>query len=77
MPALVGVYRGRIMSSSDPMASGRVQVTIPAVSGSNAVWAPVCSPFGAPLSVPRIGATAWVAFENGDASHPVVLGTSP
>lgn len=76
MAAFSGVYRAQIVSTSDPTAAGRVQVMIPAIAGANSVWAPVCGPFGTATGSPRIGATVWIAFENGDATRPVVMGTS-
>ena len=77
MATLNGVYRGSITNTSDPTAARRVQVLIPSIAGATSVWAPVCAPFGAAAGTPRLGATVWVAFENGDAARPVVLGTSP
>ncbi|UPY35908.1 phage baseplate assembly protein V [Sediminicoccus sp. KRV36] len=78
MPAqFFGVYRGRIVNTQDPTASGRVQVTVPAIAAVNALWAPVAGPFAPVRAAPQIGATVWVAFEAGDKDHPVVLGTSP
>ncbi|WP_431284675.1 phage baseplate assembly protein V [Humitalea sp. 24SJ18S-53] len=77
MARYYGVYRARIVGTSDPTAAGRVQVMIPAIAGAASVWAPVCAPFGAVTGSPRIGAGVWVMFESGDATSPVVLGTSP
>ena len=69
-----GVYRGMIVNTADPEGSGRVQVRVPSVLMAT-VWAPVCTAFGAPPNaVPSIASTVLVAFEGGDAQHPVVLG---
>ncbi|HWA63136.1 MAG TPA: phage baseplate assembly protein V [Caulobacteraceae bacterium] len=70
-----GVYRGVIVNTADPDAAGRVQVRIPGVLMTTA-WAPVCMAFGAPPNAaPTIGGSVMVAFEAGDAQHPVVLGS--
>jgi hypothetical protein len=71
-----GVYRARITNTMDPTGGGRVQVTIPAVTDGNSVWAPVVNGIGHAVAGHLIGANVWVAFEAGDPSYPVVLGTS-
>lgn len=76
MPSYVGVYRATIVSTSDPTAGGRMQVSIPALPGSFSVWAPVCGSFVAVSTPARVGAGVWVAFEAGDAARPVVMGTA-
>jgi uncharacterized protein involved in type VI secretion and phage assembly len=68
------IYRGTITSAGDPMNSGRVKVSVPAVTGGNSQWAPVCMPFGATGSAARAGDKVIVAFESGDPSYPIVLG---
>ena len=74
MPAsLGGVYRGIVISSQDPMASGRSQVSIPKL-GIESIWAPVCRPGGAIGSPLSVGAQVIVAFEGGSSAHPVILG---
>ncbi len=76
MPAYVGVYRGTIVSTSDPLANGRMQVMIPALGGQISSWAPVCGSF-VPLNMtPRVGGGVWVAFEAGDPTRPVVMGSA-
>ena len=77
--AYTGIYRAQVINNVDPQAYGRVQVSIPGLSGpQNAtVWARPSSPFGyAPgkqgsFVVPTIGAQVYVFFENGDTSLPV------
>jgi hypothetical protein len=76
MSTYSGVYRARITNVMDPTAAGRVQVMIPSIGGAQSQWAPVATPFGPVKTTPQIGANVWVAFEAGDASRPVVLGTS-
>ena len=73
---LMGVYRGVVVNSGDPMKSGRVQVQVPA-AGVPATWAPVCVS-GAPGG-PSVGpgTQVVVGFENGDAAYPIVLGRLP
>ncbi len=69
----VGVYRGTVQNSSDPLNQGRVQVTIPAM-GINSQWAPICRPAGGVNAAARVGAACIIAFEAGDPAFPVVLG---
>lgn len=71
-----GVYRARITNTMDPTGTGRVQVTIPAMTDGNTIWAPVVNGFGQALAGHLVGANVWVAFEGGDPHYPVVLGTS-
>ena len=70
-----GLYRGRVVSNSDPMGERRVQVMIPAISAGGGSWAPLCGPFGGTTAPPAVGSGVWIMFENGDLNFPVVMGT--
>lgn len=77
MPGYYGIYRGRVVSSADPLGARRVQVNIPAVLGVEAGWAMLCAPFGGNSAGPSPGASVWVMFEAGDPERPVVMGAIP
>ncbi|MEO9897174.1 MAG: phage baseplate assembly protein V [Paracoccaceae bacterium] len=75
-----GLYRGTVSQNVDPMQIGRVQVTVPDVSGIGlSTWARPCFPMGGPaqgfFSVPMIGAGVFVMYEQGDPDYPVWMGT--
>jgi uncharacterized protein involved in type VI secretion and phage assembly len=71
--AFFGVYRGVVTDSNDPSGSGRVKVNVPAVGAE--AWALVAlPPTVGPSAKFQTGATVIVAFEQGDAGRPVVLG---
>jgi uncharacterized protein involved in type VI secretion and phage assembly len=79
MTNLSGVYRATITDTLDPLGLGRVQLNIPAVlGGESSAWATVLVSYGAPLTersrMPENGDNVYVAFENGDAALPIVLG---
>ena len=76
MAQLGGVYRGVVINNADPQGDGRVQVRLPGMPMGGSAWAPVCAALGAPRNTagPSIGSDVVVAFENGSADHPIVLG---
>jgi len=71
--AFYGVYRGVVTDSNDPSGSGRVKVNVPAVGADS--WALVAlPPTVGPSAKFQTGAAVIVAFEQGEAGRPVVLG---
>lgn len=74
-----GKYRGLVVSNeADPTRRGRIQVTVPAVLGEQAVWAMPCVPYAGKHvgfhMLPPAGAGVWVEFEAGDPSYPIWAG---
>jgi uncharacterized protein DUF6519/type VI secretion system (T6SS) baseplate-like injector VgrG len=73
-----GKYRGSVIDNIDPMQLGRLMVQVPDISGPTATWAMPSVPCGAPKkiggSLPKVGASVWVEFEQGDLDHPIWTG---
>lgn len=74
-----GKYRGKVVNNVDPRGLGRVQVTVEALGGYNAMnWAMPCVPYAGPdqgmFMPPPIGGNVWVEFEQGNLSHPIWSG---
>lgn len=74
-----GKYRGTVVNNVDPMMMGRIQATVPDVSGAVPTsWAMPCLPVSGTqngtFSVPPIGAGVWVEFEQGDPDRPIWVG---
>lgn len=74
-----GKYRGTVSNNVDPNTSGRLQVSVPAVYGTNTLnWAMPSVPYAGPdqgvFMIPPIGANIWVEFEGGDISYPIWSG---
>ena len=89
LSALTGIYRARVENNQDSTRSGRVQVRVPQLHGtegssnyletSGLPWATPVTPVGSgydhgSLMVPDIGDYVFVLFENGDRSTPIYLG---
>lgn len=70
-----GLYVGQV--EGNDLGLGRIQVSIPALfdeaNPDLFVWARPCFPYGH-FFVPEVGDKVWLAFENGNPSHPVWLG---
>jgi uncharacterized protein involved in type VI secretion and phage assembly len=70
---------GIVTNNKDPDAMGRVKVKLPAVDSQESFWAPVAVPAAGSergLSMlPVPDEQVIVGFENGDPSHPYVLGS--
>lgn len=74
-----GKFRGVVINTIDPLASGRVQVQVPDVGGVDILgWAMPCVPVAGPhagmIALPPAGASVWVEFERGDPNCPIWTG---
>ena len=67
-----GWYRATVVDNQDPEMRGRMCVSVEAVDPTPA-WANP-SADAAHLERPPVGASVWVAYENGDPRYPVWLG---
>lgn len=74
-PRFYGKYRGTVTDSQDPLMIGRIRAQVPEVTGEvDSDWAAPCLPFGI-LSIPPVGATVWIEFEQGDPDRPICSGS--
>lgn len=67
------VYTGVVVEPRDPKKLGRVRVSLP--SFGEEVWARRATPATGAWLVPDTGDEVLVAFENGEARRPIVVGT--
>jgi len=77
--AFYGKYRGTVLNNNDPMQMGRLQLQVPDVSNvQSSTWALPSAPFAGSqcgfVSIPAVGASVWVEFEQGDSDYPVWSG---
>lgn len=78
-PKFYGMYRGTVVNNIDPLQIGRIQATVPDVSGlTPTIWAMPCVPIAGKqmgtFMVPQIGSGVFVQFEAGDPDRPVWVG---
>jgi hypothetical protein len=71
-----GKYRGKVENNVDPLLSGRVQVSCPAVLGKGRMsWALPSAPYAGSgvgfFAIPPNGANVWVEFEGGNTDYPI------
>lgn len=72
---VAGLHRGVVVDTADPSGLGRVKVAVPAVTGSQELWAEVVRPVGSRTrALPAVGTPVWVLHAAGDPAAPVVLG---
>lgn len=74
-----GVVVGLVKSLDDPDGQGRIQLEFPGLpDGPRSSWAPVASLLAGKkrgaFFMPEIDDEVLVAFENGDFSHPFIVG---
>ena len=74
-----GKYRGTVVNPIDPMQLGRIQVMVPDVSNFVPTsWAMPSLPIGGVqmgmFTVPPVGSSVWVEFEQGDPDYPIWSG---
>lgn len=67
-------YLGFVTDRNDPLKTGRVRVSVPAILGEDTgedSWLNWCLPAGMGLNVPPMGAPVWITFEQGIITHGV------
>jgi hypothetical protein len=76
MQRYFGVYRAVVFANKDPLNQRRLKLIVPVVLGKEPTnWAWPVEPSGVELQPPSVGQGVWVAFENGDPSFPIWMGT--
>lgn len=70
-----GVYRAVVDDDHDPELRGRLLVTV-TEAGVGPIWAEGCLPPvpAALFTLPGVGSSVWVQFEDGDRRRPVWTG---
>jgi CubicO group peptidase (beta-lactamase class C family) len=71
-----GVYRGKVVSTADPLRKNRLKLLVPQVLNQEPTsWVWPREDASTKTQVPSIGQGVWVMFEGGDPSHPIWMGT--
>ena len=71
-----GLYRGNVYSNKDPLNQGRLRLRVPQVLADQVTdWAWPVDTSAANFEAPSVGQGIWVAFEGGNPSFPVWVGT--
>lgn len=71
-----GLYRGVVHDVRDPLSQNRIKVRVPQLFGQDVTeWAWPVQLATTELQLPAVGQGVWVAFESGDPSFPIWLGT--
>jgi phage baseplate assembly protein gpV len=79
-PRYFGKYKAKVVNVYDEKEErGRIRVNCPTVLGDdNSAWCEPCIPtandLGGDFSLPQVGETVWVEFEEGDPNKPVYVG---
>jgi uncharacterized protein involved in type VI secretion and phage assembly len=76
---LFGKYRATVTQTRDPLNMGRIQADLPQgfpVNSTN--WALPCTPYAGKqigfFTVPPVGSSVWIEFEQGDIQKPIWSG---
>lgn len=75
-----GLYRGIVTNNDDDQSLGRIKAQIPTVLGDvESGWCMPCVPYAGDqvgiAFLPEVGSAVWIAFEGGDVSYPVWVGS--
>jgi hypothetical protein len=65
------VYQGTVINNADPLAQGRLIVSVPQVLGTaNSNWAEPQAKYPT-ISIPPANSSVWVMFIGGDKNRPI------
>jgi uncharacterized protein involved in type VI secretion and phage assembly len=75
-----GLYRGIVTNNDDDQSLGRIKAQVPTVLGDvESGWCMPCVPYAGDqvgiAFLPEVGSGVWIAFEGGDVSYPVWVGS--
>lgn len=71
-----GLYRGNVFSNKDPLNQGRLRLRVPQILADQVTdWAWGVNTSATDFEIPSVGQGIWVAFEGGNPSYPIWVGT--